>query len=179
MKQPTKPTDARQISPLWLVPTGIIIASALATLYGRGSFFLGLAGAALLGAIWVFWRSLQNLTGDAPLTLEEAVGLGAPSAEEERKTAVLRALKDLEYERAVGKIEEDDFQQLSHKYRAEARHLLQVLDEELAPARARAEQLLQDRFTEQTANEDPNDEARDSSADLEVESGATQEKSRG
>jgi hypothetical protein len=48
---------------------------------------------------------------------------------------VLRALKDLEYERSVGKIDEQDFMELSEKYRAEARMLLQLVDENLGSAR--------------------------------------------
>ena len=39
-----------------------------------------------------------------PLGFEEALGMGAPSKVEEEKRSVLRALKDLEYERGVGKI---------------------------------------------------------------------------
>jgi hypothetical protein len=122
-------------SPLWLVPIAVVSATVAGSLLGRGPFFLTLAGFALLGAIWIFWRSLQSLTGEAPLTLDEALGLGAPNAEEERKTAVLRALKDLEYERTVGKIEEQDFLELSEKYRAEARGLLQLVDENLGSTR--------------------------------------------
>ncbi|HEX2730388.1 MAG TPA: hypothetical protein VHM70_02240 [Polyangiaceae bacterium] len=124
------------LSPLWLVPLGFAIGTALGVTFGRGPFFLGLAAAALTGAIWVLWKSIQNLTGEAELTLEEALSLGAPNAEEERKVAVLRALKDLEYERTVGKIDDQDFLELSAKYRAEARVLLQLVDDKLEPARA-------------------------------------------
>jgi hypothetical protein len=77
--------------------------------------------------------------------------LGAPTAEEEQKRALLRALKDLEYERSVGKITPDDYQELATRYRAEAIALMQKLDEHLAPARARAEKLLQQRFAKAEA----------------------------
>lgn len=135
-----------KLSPLWLLPIAVVVAVVLGATLGRGAFFLALAGGALLGAIWTLWQSLQSLTGDAPLTLEEAIGMGAPSVEEERKAAVLRALKDLEYERHVGKITEDDFQELSRKYREEAKALLQLVDSDLAPARARVEQLVEQRL---------------------------------
>ncbi len=131
-----------ELSPLWLIPIAVIAGVTARSVYGNGALLLVFASCALLGAIMMFWRSLQSLTGDAPLTLEEAIGLGAPSVEEERKVAVLRALKDLEYERAVGKIDEDDFQRLSKKYRAQALQLLQVVDSELAEARRHAEQAL-------------------------------------
>ncbi len=147
-KRSTPPNlDPTAISPLWLVLVAPVVGVALGSIYGRSAFFLSLAGGALLGAILLFWRSLQSLTGDAPLTLEEAMGLGAPSAEEERKAAVLRALKDLEYERTVGKIDEDDYQELSTKYRAEARSLLQLVDDDLGPGRAKAEAQLRTRLT--------------------------------
>ncbi len=163
--------DPTAISPLWLVLVAPAVGLALGSLYGRGAFFLTLAGGGLLGAILVFWRSLQSLTGDAPLTLEEALGLGAPSAEEERKTAVLRALKDLEYERAVGKIDETDYQQLSNKYRAEARALLQLLDDDLGPARQRAERELQERLAKLGAESDTDDAKPKTESESESESG--------
>ncbi len=119
---------------------------AAAQFYGRGAFFLVAGGVALLGAITVLWNSLQSLTGDAPLSLDEALSLAAPSAEEERKESVLRALKDLEYERSVGKLNDDDYRELSRRYRQEAKQLLQLVDENLAPARARALELLEERL---------------------------------
>ncbi len=145
----------------WMVlPIAIVAAAIVGPLVGRGSAFLVVAGGVLLLAIWVFWESLQNLTGDAPLTLEEAIGLGAPSAEEERKRSVLRTLKDLEYERSVGKISEEDYKELSSKYRAEAKELLQLLDSSMGPARERAEQLLQQRLKDgPPADDAPADDA--------------------
>lgn len=131
-----------------LLPLAVLGAIPMGMTLGRGPVILTLAGAVLAMVIWVFWESLQNLTGDAPLTLEEAIGLGAPTAEEERKRSVLRILKDLEYERAVGKLSEEDFQSLSLKYRNEAKALLQSLDEHLGPAREKAEAKLRERLAE-------------------------------
>ena len=118
----------------------------MAQIYGRGAFFLVAGGAVLVGAIAILWNSLLSLTGDAPLTLDEALSLAAPSAEEERKESVLRALKDLEYERNVGKLSEDDYRELSRRYRQDAKQLLQLVDETLAPARARALEQLEERL---------------------------------
>lgn len=99
-----------------------------------------------LGLVIAFvWASVQNLTGDSPLTLEEALTLGQPSVEEEQKRAVLRALKDLEYERSVGKISDHDYAELSARYREEAKRLMQAVDASLTPARERAEKLLAER----------------------------------
>ena len=140
-----------------LVAALIAIAATIigGWIYGRGVFFLVLAAGVLLGVIWIFWRSLQSLTGDAPLSLEEALGLTAPSAEEERKVAVLRALKDLEYERSLGKISEEDYRELSQKYRTEAKRLLQLVDEQLEPARRRAEELVREHLKTLEASPPP------------------------
>lgn len=140
------PAKSFKVNPSLLVLVGSVGGIVAAQVYGRGAFFLVAGGMALLGAIAVMWSSLLALTGDAPLTLEEALSLAAPRAEEERKESVLRALKDLEYERNVGKLSEDDYRELSRRYRQEAKQLLQLVDESLAPARARALEMLEARL---------------------------------
>lgn len=134
--------DSRRLlalAPAWGVPLVVATALVVGAFSGLASALLTLASGALLGAVTLLWSSLGRLTGESPLTLEEAVGLGAPSPEEERKRSILRALKDLEYERSVGKISEEDFAELSVRYRAEAKELLRALEEELAPRRRDAE----------------------------------------
>src|SRR5688500_16393031 len=94
----------------FLVPSTTLVGAAVAgALVGIEVSLLVIAGGALVGVIALLWASVQSLTGESPLTLEEALSLGAPSAEEEQKRAVLRALKDLEYERSVGKITQEDY----------------------------------------------------------------------
>jgi hypothetical protein len=131
---------------LWLAPATVLIALGVGTAVGLGPAFLVLAGGILLGAVMLLWSSLGRLTGESPLTLDEAIGLAAPSAEEERKRAVVRALKDLDYERSVGKISEEDYADLSARYRADAKALLKSLDAGLAPLRKKAEKRLVDRL---------------------------------
>jgi len=118
--------------------------------YGLGTAILVLAGGVLLGVIAILWASVRTLAGDAPITLEEAIALGAPSAAEEQKRAVLQALKDLEYERSVGKVADADYEELLGRYRAEAKRLLRAVDEDLAPLRAKANAYL----TEQLGRSD-------------------------
>ena len=91
-----------------------------------------------------FWVSLRALFGETQLSVEDAFALGAPSAEEEQKRAVLRAIKDLEFEHSVGKISKKDFDILIAKYRADAKRLLRVLDERAAPERDKVEALVAD-----------------------------------
>jgi hypothetical protein len=131
----------------WLYPLAVLLGAVLlGNLFGLGLGLLIFAGGTLGAAIWLIWSSLQGLGSDAPITLEEAISLGAPSAEEEQKRAVLRALKDLEYERAVGKISDDDYASLAEHYRGEAKRLLRAVDRDLSPERERAERLLAERL---------------------------------
>jgi len=119
--------------------------------YGVEVAFLVLAGSALAAVIVALWSSVQSLTGESPLTFEEALSMGAPSAEEEQKRAVLRALKDLEYERSVGKISAEDYQEYSARYRAEAKRLIQAVDESLNSGRRQVEELLGERLAKAKA----------------------------
>jgi uncharacterized membrane protein YraQ (UPF0718 family) len=131
-----------------LAPLAVLLGAAvLGALRGPGAAVLALAGGALLAAIAGLWSSLRVLAGDAPLSLHEAIDLGAPSALQERKQKILFALKDLQREHALGKISDDDFKDLSARYRAEAKQLLREMDEDLAPARAKAEALLEARLS--------------------------------
>lgn len=149
----------------------VLVALAIGFVSGIALGVLALAALALTVVVSLLWGSVNSLSGDTPLTLDEAIGFGAPSAEEEQKRSVLRALKDLEFERSVGKISEQDFQEFSARYRAEAKRLIAVLDQELSPAHTLAEQLATQRLaaaglaaketakSEPVAEDEPVDEA--------------------
>ena len=124
----------------------LLTAISAGRIFGVGTGLLVVAGGVLLAVITLFWQSLQNLTGETQLSLEEALSLAAPTAAEEQKRAVLRALKDLEYERSVGKISEGDYLELSSNYRAEAKRLIASLDDALEPKLKRAERRLEARL---------------------------------
>ena len=132
----------------WAAPlTALVLAITAGTLFGVQLVVLTLAACALLLVISMLWSSVQALAGESDLTFEEAFSLGARSAEEEQKRAVLRALKDLEYERSVGKISEEDYHEYSARYRAEAKRLIQSLDQNLAEGRKQVEQELERRLS--------------------------------
>lgn len=141
----TQPSAQRGKLVLALFAVTMLAAIGVGLAYGLAFSLLIVAGFALFLIVALLWSSVQSLAGETPLTLDEALSLGAPSAEEEQKRAVLRALKDLEYERSVGKIDEDDYRELSTRYREEARRLITALDETSAPARALAEKLAAER----------------------------------
>jgi DNA-binding transcriptional ArsR family regulator len=123
----------------WVLPLGSLTAALIfGALYGVGTALLTLAGGVLLIVISILWASVRTLSGESAITLEEAIALGAPTAAEEQKRAILQALKDLEFERSVGKIADADYEELVGRYRAEAKRLLRAVDEDLAPLRDRA-----------------------------------------
>jgi hypothetical protein len=59
----------------------------------------------------------------------------------EEKRRVLRSIKDLEAEHALGKIDEADYEALSMQYRDQAKALMREMDDSTAPAMAEAEKL--------------------------------------
>ena len=129
------------------LPAGTVVLALLAGLtLGPPSAVLILAGGALVGVIAMFWASVRTLLGETPLAGADAYALGAPRAEEEQKRAVLRALKDLEFERSVGKISDEDYQALVTKYRTEAKRLLKILDTAAQPRREQVEALVAKRL---------------------------------
>jgi hypothetical protein len=134
----------------WLaaaIPTLTVLGAAIAAmLQGAGAAIVVLAGGALAGAIAILWASVRTLLGEVPLSGADAYAFGAPGAEQEQKIAVVRALKDLELERSLGKISERDYRELVARYRAEAKHLLRLLDDRASPARARAEAIVHERL---------------------------------
>jgi hypothetical protein len=139
----TLPPNAGRVA----LPVVTIVGAVVAGVWlGVEIALLIVAAGALTGVIALLWASVQALTGESPLTLDEALTLGAPSGEEEQKRAVLRALKDLEFERSVGKITEEDYTELSTRYRNDAKRLIQLIDAGSELERDRAEKALQARL---------------------------------
>lgn len=156
----------------WAAPAIALLTATLAgILYGVQLVVLVLAGFALLLVIWLLWNSVQALAGESELTFEEAFSLGARTAEEEQKRAVLRALKDLEYERSVGKISDDDYHEYAARYRAEAKRLIQGLEENLAEGRKQVEAELSRRLAKK-ASKAPENAAADALAETDAHADA-------
>lgn len=161
------------------LPVTIVLLVILAGIFvDAPTAVLVAAAGALIAVIAVFWSSLRTLLGETPLSGADAYVFGAPPrVEEEQKRSVLRALKDIEFERNVGKISEEDYQELATKYRAEAKRLLQAIDEKSAAGRERAEVLVQKKLrqaglidgSEAKENESDEDELDETNAQPEEE----------
>lgn len=140
--QPAGWEDWLRKSRTWLPVIGLVLAAAAGAIFGLGTALLVLAASILLTAISTLWSSLQLVAGDASESAHDVVLLAAPGTEFEQKQAVLRALKDLEFERSMGKISEEDYLELRDRYRARARAVLQTIDREIEPERGSAEKLV-------------------------------------
>lgn len=94
-----------------------------------------------LGALW--WSVRAALAGD-----EAALDLSRETPERsallEEKNVLLRALKDIDNEHAVGKLSDADFERMNEGYRERAKAVLAALDEDLGAYLDRARSLVGD-----------------------------------
>ncbi len=74
------------------------------------------------------WRTLGPLAGVREGRLAQVLGGRTRAALEREKTLVLRSIKDLEFDRAMGKVSDKDFGDISARLRSRAAGLLQQLD---------------------------------------------------
>ena len=103
-------------------PAGIILLS------------LTIFTAAVVGV--AAWRTLAPFTQSDRRASPIALGGRTRAALEREKTLTLRALKDLEFDRAMGKISETDFAEMTARLRARAARLIGQLDAERGLSRA-------------------------------------------
>ncbi len=74
------------------------------------------------------YRAVLPLVSREVPTRIETVGGRTRAALDREKTLVLRAIKELEFDHAMGKVSEDDFAAMGGKLRSRARELLRQLD---------------------------------------------------
>lgn len=101
---------SRQTTPEHLILISLTIASA------------GFAAAG-------FYRMLAPLVSDDPLAYAEPLSERTRAALEREKMLTLRSIKELEFDRAMGKISEKDFDEIAARLRARAIALMKELDE--------------------------------------------------
>lgn len=104
---------------------------------------------------YAFYRMLAPLLFRDFSERVEMVGGRTRAALEREKTLVLRALKELEFDRAMGKVSEADFQEMGGRLRARARALLKRLDVDGAAYRDLIERELGVRLQEAEAGGAP------------------------
>jgi hypothetical protein len=136
--EPAPPPRARRELPLLaILPLGTTVGAAvymfavIGAKWGAGTFFL-LLGAGAFGLVVVqIWKSVAATLDDAQADPSEAAGraLGAHRRELEReKQLILKAIKELEFDYAMGKISEADYNEAHATYRKRAVRILAQLD---------------------------------------------------
>jgi hypothetical protein len=94
-------------------------------------------------------RTVLPLTGTLREDASDAIDDRARAALEREKMLVLRSIKELEFDRGMGKVSEKDFDEMSARLRARAARLMRQLDAG-SPYRAQIEKEIAKRL-EQTA----------------------------
>lgn len=95
-------------------PAGIILLS------------LTIFTAAVVGV--AAWRTLSPLIGHHESTGVPALGGRTRAALEREKTLVLRSIKELEFDHAMGKVSDKDFTEMTTRLRSRAAGLIRQLD---------------------------------------------------
>ena len=100
----------------------------------------------------------------------EMVGQHTRAAIEREKNMVLRSIKELEFDRAMGKLDEQDYEEMSARLRSRAVRLLQQLDNTSSGYRELIERELAARLVK-AGSVTPQMEARDAGHDVAQETG--------
>jgi hypothetical protein len=110
-----------------------LIGATIAVFMARGespaavilvSLTIFAASAVGLAALRTFLPLMQK----APASVTEVMGGRTRAALEREKTLALRSIKELEFDRAMGKVSEKDFLEMSGRLRARAARLMRQLD---------------------------------------------------
>ena len=102
--------------------------------------FIVLAGVATLAGLAALWLSLRTAFGGGTGSLTGAdAGLPERQALIAEKNTLLRAIKDIAFERELGKFSDEDFERLDKAYRGRAKNVLHLLDQDIEPFLERAD----------------------------------------
>ena len=131
----------------------IVTAIGVGYWAGVGSGLLVVAAGGLIGAVGLFWSKPADIERRRA-TRARVRSAGAPrgndvDALEEEKRRLLRALKDLEGEHEIGKIDDADYEEIVARYRAEAKLVMRKMDGEVAPFREEAERIAREYLEKQ------------------------------
>jgi len=127
----TSRTAGLPVGPFFLILSLVVAIASFVLLRGQSAAALSLVAFTLVGAGLAgtaVYRMLAPLVAD--LDVDSPLIDGRTRAALERdKQLVLRALKELEFDRAMGKISAEDFEQMRDRLRARALRLIRQLDE--------------------------------------------------
>ena len=126
-------TDSQQLQPWQLFTLAALVGATVVVFVSRD---VGPAGVILLSVTvgatafvgMAAWRTLAPLTRrDEPMGAE-VIGGRTRAALEREKALALRSIKELEFDRAMGKVADKDFAEMSARLRARAGRIMRQLD---------------------------------------------------
>jgi hypothetical protein len=131
-----------------MAATGAVIVSRQSTPEHLVLISLTIASAGLAAA--GFYRVLSPLVGDASRTAVEPMSERARHVLEREKALALRSIKELEFDRAMGKLSQADFDEMAGRLRARALGLMKQLEQDGAGYRSIIEREVSGRLAAQT-----------------------------
>lgn len=125
--------EADALQPWQLFTLAGLIGATVVVFFSRGQSPIGiiLLSAAVFAAAFVglsALRTLLPLTGSVPEDRPDMLGGRTRAALERDKALVLRTIKELEFDRGMGKVSEKDFAEMSARLRARAGRIMRQLD---------------------------------------------------
>ena len=140
-RAPSRADRHAAVRPWHLFLAATLIVTGVGLIAVRGTSPVNLAFMAL--AIWSagaagfgLYRTVSPLLGPDAGPAPDMLGGRTRAALEREKALALRAIKELEFDRAMGKVSEADFQEMGGRLRARAVRLIQQLDDGGAGYRA-------------------------------------------
>ena len=126
-------TTGSSFRPWHLFVLAALLAAAIAIVLTRPSdpvaavlLTLAIGAASLVGL--ATYRAVMPLTQKEFQETTVMVGARSRAAVEREKTLVLRSIKELEFDRAMGKVSEGDFEEMGRRLRVLAIRLMKQLD---------------------------------------------------
>ena len=143
--------DTSSFRPWHLFVLAALVAATVAILVARPSDPVGaiLLTLAIGAAGFVGLMAYRAITPLTQATFQEATvmaGSRSRAAVEREKTLVLRSIKELEFDRAMGKVSDADFEEMGRRLRARAIRLMKQLDVEAVDFLAVIERELEERL---------------------------------
>lgn len=126
-------TESEALQPWQLFTLAGLIGATIVVFVSRGHTPAGivLLSLTIFGAAGVglaAWRTFAPLSGRQEQAGTPILGGRTRAALEREKALVLRSLKELEFDKAMGKVSEKDFAEMSGRLRARAVRILTQLD---------------------------------------------------
>jgi hypothetical protein len=133
MSSETSTERSESLQPWQLFTLAGLLGATVVVFFSRGQSpaAIILLSCSIFAAAYVGVTALRTvlpLTGPLPEHSPETLGDRSRAALEREKTLVLRSIKELEFDRGMGKVSEKDFAEMSARLRARAARLMRQLD---------------------------------------------------